>query len=112
MIGVVLAVDPLGAGLALLAAVLVMAALIYTWRFFDSRAAFFHALMLVFLGTLAGFALSGDLFNMFVFFELMSVSAYAMTAYRIERPARSRGRWVRGDEQHRRDHDPVRDRAA
>jgi multicomponent Na+:H+ antiporter subunit D len=91
VIGVVLAVDPLGAGLALLAAVLVMAALIYTWRFFDLSGPFFHALMLVFLGSLAGFALSGDLFNMFVFFELMSVSAYAMTAYRIERPPALQG---------------------
>ena len=91
VIGVVLAVDPLGAGLAVLAAVLVTTALIYTWRFFDLAGSLFHALMLVFLGSLVGFALSGDLFNMFVFFELMSVSAYAMTAYRIERPPALQG---------------------
>ena len=51
----------------------------------------FHALILIFLGALAGFALTGDLFNMFVFFELMSVSAYALTAYRIDRPASLQG---------------------
>jgi len=31
-----------------------------------------------------GFVLSGDLFNMFVFFEMMSVAAFALTAYKIE----------------------------
>ena len=41
---------------------------------------------------MAGFCLSGDLFNLFVFFELMSVTAYALTAYRSEDPARCRGR--------------------
>ena len=40
--------------------------------------------MLTFLGAMAGFALTGDLFNLFVFFELMSVAAYALTATKIE----------------------------
>src|SRR5205807_1837295 len=38
----------------------------------------------LFAAGMAGFALSGDLFNMFVFFELMSVAAYALTAYKVE----------------------------
>jgi len=38
----------------------------------------------VFLGGMCGFALSGDLFNMFVFFEVMGVSAYALAGYHIE----------------------------
>src|SRR5919202_4487699 len=33
---------------------------------------------------MCGFALAGDLFNAFVYFELMSVVAYALTGYRID----------------------------
>ena len=91
VVGINLAFDPLGAALALLAAVLVGTALVFAWRFFDAVGPTFHALILVFLGALSGFALTGDLFNMFVFFELMSVSAYALTAYRIERAASLQG---------------------
>jgi len=40
--------------------------------------------MLVFLGGMNGFALTGDLFDMFVFFELMSVAAYALTGFLVE----------------------------
>jgi multicomponent Na+:H+ antiporter subunit D len=91
VVGINFAVDPLGAALALLAAVLVGAALVFAWQFFEAVGPTFHALILVFLGALTGFALTGDLFNMFVFFELMSVSAYALTAYRIERAASLQG---------------------
>ena len=40
--------------------------------------------MLVFLAAMVGFCLTGDLFNMVVFFELMGAVAYALTAYQIE----------------------------
>jgi multicomponent Na+:H+ antiporter subunit D len=83
-LGISFVVDPLAAGLALLTAVLVTAALVFSWHYFDDSGHLFHVLVLVFLAAMCGFALSGDLFNMFVFFELMGVSAYALTAYRIE----------------------------
>ena len=40
--------------------------------------------MLVFLAGMVGFCLTGDMFDLFVFFELMGVAAYALTAYRTE----------------------------
>jgi multicomponent Na+:H+ antiporter subunit D len=83
-IGISLTVDTLGAGMATLAAVLVTASLVFSSRYFDSVGHLFHALMLVFLAAMVGFCLTGDLFNLFVFFELMSVAAYALTAYKIE----------------------------
>src|SRR3984957_16747283 len=40
--------------------------------------------MLIFLAGITGFCLTGDIFDMFVWFELMGVAAYALTAYRPE----------------------------
>jgi multicomponent Na+:H+ antiporter subunit D len=82
-LGISFAVDPLGAAIALLACVLVTAALVYSWRFFDVVRTHFHVLVLLFLGGAVGFSYTGDLFNMFVFLELMSVAAFALTAFRI-----------------------------
>jgi multicomponent Na+:H+ antiporter subunit D len=83
-IGISFSIDALGAGMATLAAILVSAALIYSWRYFDGADGLFHALMLVFLAGMVGFCLTGDLFNLAVFFELMGAVAYALTAYRVE----------------------------
>ncbi|WP_316529383.1 complex I subunit 5 family protein [Kitasatospora brasiliensis] len=89
-VGIVLVADRLGSGLALLAAVLVLAALCYSWRYFDEpsgeRGGLFPALLLLFEAGMCGFALTGDLFDAFVFFELMGAVAYALTGYRIEDP--------------------------
>ncbi|HEX2028463.1 MAG TPA: complex I subunit 5 family protein, partial [Nitriliruptorales bacterium] len=84
-IGVAFAVDPIGAGIATLAGALATAAFVFSWRYFETVRVLFHTLMLLFLGGMVGFALTGDLFNLFVFFELLTTSAYALTAYRIER---------------------------
>ena len=83
-IGIDFEVQPLSAGLACLAAVLVTAAMTFSWRYFNRVATYYHALMLTFLAGITGFCLTGDLFDLFVWFELMGVSAYALTAYRPE----------------------------
>jgi multicomponent Na+:H+ antiporter subunit D len=83
-VGVVFVVDRIGAGLATLVAVLVATALTYTWRYFDEVESYFHSLILLFLAAMVGFALTGDLFNAFVFFELMGAVAYVLTGYKIE----------------------------
>jgi multicomponent Na+:H+ antiporter subunit D len=83
-IGISFSVDAVGAGLAAFSALLVTAAFVYSWRYFDSADGLFHALMLVFMAAMAGFSLTGDLFNMAVFFELMGAVAYALTAYKVE----------------------------
>ena len=47
--------------------------------------------MLLFMAAMVGFCLTGDLFNLLVFFELMGAVAYALTAYRIEERAPIQG---------------------
>jgi multicomponent Na+:H+ antiporter subunit D len=83
-IGIDYAAGPLSTGLACLAALLVTAAMIFSWRYFERIATYYHALMLTFLAGMTGFCLTGDIFDLFVWFELMGVSAYALTAYRPE----------------------------
>jgi multicomponent Na+:H+ antiporter subunit D len=86
--GVVIGIDfdaqSLSAGLACVAAVLVTAAMTFSWRYFERVGSYYHALMLTFLAGMVGFCLTGDVFDLFVWFELMGVAAYALTAYRPE----------------------------
>jgi multicomponent Na+:H+ antiporter subunit D len=90
-LGVSFALDPIGAGMVTFAGLLMTAALTFSWRYFESVGNLFHSLMLVLLAAVAGFCSSGDLFNMFVFFELLSVSAYALAGYKIEDPGSLQG---------------------
>ncbi len=90
-IGISLSIDPMGAGLAAFAGLLVTAALVYSLRYFDAIEGLFHGLMLLFMAGMVGFCLTGDLFNLVVFFELMSAVAYALTAYKIEEQAPIQG---------------------
>ncbi len=83
-IGIDFEAGPLSAGLASLAAVLVTAGMTFSWRYFERVATYYHALMLIFLAGMTGFCLTGDIFDLFVWFEVMGVAAYALTAYRPE----------------------------
>jgi multicomponent Na+:H+ antiporter subunit D len=83
-VGIAFAADPIGAGAGALAAALVLAAFVFSWRYFDDVRSLFYVLMLGFLAAMCGFSLTGDLFNLFVFFELMSAVAFALCSYKIE----------------------------
>ena len=84
-LGIDFAVDPFGAGIAALAAFLVALSFVYGWHYFDELGqTLFHALTLIFLAAMVGFALTGDLFNLFVFFELATVPAIVLTGYMNE----------------------------
>jgi multicomponent Na+:H+ antiporter subunit D len=83
-VGVTLLADPMAIGAALTAAVLVLAAQVYGIHYFSDAAEYYPPLVLLFLSGMTGFAFSGDLFDMFVFFELMGAAAYALTGMQIE----------------------------
>lgn len=83
-VGIVFVIDPLGAGIALLAACLTAISLLYSMRYLDAVEAHYHCLILLFLAGMIGFSLTGDLFDLFVFFELMGAAAYGLTAIVVE----------------------------
>jgi multicomponent Na+:H+ antiporter subunit D len=84
-LGIDFAVGPLAAGMCAVIGLVVTLALLYSLTFLREAARLFDALMLVALGAMCGFAMSGDLFNLFVWLELMGVAAYALTGFTVER---------------------------
>jgi len=99
-VGIVLAADRAGSGMALLVALLVLAVIVYSWRYFDepprSHRGTFPALLLLFEAGMTGFSLTGDLFDAFVFFELMGTAAVALTGFRVEDPRPVQGALIFG----------------
>ncbi|GAB3556943.1 hypothetical protein GCM10027405_00890 [Arthrobacter alkaliphilus] len=90
-VGIALVGDQIGIGIALLAAALMVASLVFSWRYFESDTVHYHGLMVLFLAGMTGFAFAGDVFTMFVFFELMGVAAYALTGLKAEDPSAVHG---------------------
>jgi len=79
--GIVLAADRLTALLLLLTSILGFAALIYSVARWDKAGQRFHALFLLMLMGVNGAFLTGDLFNLFVFFEVMLAASYGLALH-------------------------------
>jgi multicomponent Na+:H+ antiporter subunit D len=91
VLGISFLADPISVGLAVLAATLTLLSLIFSWRLVESGSNHFQPLMLIFLAAMCGFSLTVDIFNLFVFFELMSTAAFALCGLKIEEPAPLQG---------------------
>jgi len=76
--GIVLVLDRLSALMLLLASLIGSAALLYSIVGWDSRGRHFHALFHFQLLGINGSFLTGDLFNLFVFFEVMLIASYGL----------------------------------
>ncbi|ANI13802.1 monovalent cation/H+ antiporter subunit D [Pseudomonas citronellolis] len=76
--GIILVLDRLSALMLLANAVLASFALLYALRGDDRRGKHFHALFQFQLLGLNGAFLTGDLFNLFVFFEILLIASYAL----------------------------------
>ncbi len=80
--GIVMVLDRLSALMLVLTSVLALAVLVYVvgtdW---DKRGAHFHALYQFQLMGLAGAMLTGDLFNLFVFFEVLLIASYGLMVH-------------------------------
>jgi multicomponent Na+:H+ antiporter subunit D len=87
VLGIGFVLDGTGCGLATLTAFLTTLALLFSFRYTDSGGDHYHPLMLVFLAAMSGFSMTGDLFNLFVFFELMSTAAFALCGLKTQEPS-------------------------
>ena len=76
--GIVLVLDRLSALMLLLTALLSLPVLIAALAGDDARGRYFHALLQFQLMGLNGAFLTGDLFNLFVFFEVLLIASYCL----------------------------------
>ncbi len=81
--GIILHVDSFNGLVALLISLVFTLVAIYSVIYMKGRKGLekFYALYLLMLVGILGVVLTGDLFNMFVFFEIASISAYALVTY-------------------------------
>jgi len=76
--GIVLVVDRLAAMMLMLTSLVALAALVYSIANWDRVAPGFHSMFQFLLMGLNGAFLTGDLFNLFVFFEVLLASSYGL----------------------------------
>ncbi len=79
--GIVLVADRLSAMMLALAAVLGLSALIFSFARWGRAGPRFHGLFLLLLMGVNGAFLTGDLFNLFVFFEVMLAASYGLVLH-------------------------------
>lgn len=79
--GIVLVLDRLAAMMVMLTAVLGFAALVFSMARWDRRGQHFHSLFQFLLMGIYGAFLTGDLFNLFVFFEVLLAASYGLVLH-------------------------------
>ncbi len=76
--GIVLVIDRLTALMLMLTALIAFASIVYSFAHWDRVGPNFHSLFQFLLMGLNGAFLTGDLFNLFVFFEVLLASSYGL----------------------------------
>lgn len=79
--GIVLVLDRLSALMLVLTSVLALASLVFALARWDRSGSHFHTLFQLILMGLNGAFLTGDIFNLFVFFEVLLAASYGLMLY-------------------------------
>ncbi|MDP2247806.1 MAG: monovalent cation/H+ antiporter subunit D [Nitrosomonadales bacterium] len=79
--GIILVADRLAALGVMVTSILAAAALLYASSGFDQKGRHFHAIFQLQLVGINGSFLTGDMFNLFVFFEVMLLASYILLAH-------------------------------
>jgi multicomponent K+:H+ antiporter subunit D len=79
--GIVLVADRLSALMLVLTSILGLAAMVYALARWDRAGPRFHALFLLLLMGVNGAFLTGDIFNLFVFFEVLLAASYGLVLH-------------------------------
>jgi len=77
-------VGPVGVIFSLIIAIVGFLVSIYAWNYIGGdgeREEKYHMLYLLLLAGATGVVLTGDIFNLFVFYEILCISSYALVAY-------------------------------
>jgi len=84
--GIVLVADRLAAMLLVALGIVALGALVYARAGWDTHGRYFHAFFQFQLMGLAGAFLTGDLFNLFVFFEVLLIASYCLLLHGLGAP--------------------------
>ena len=79
--GIVLVLDRLAGLMLLTTAILAMVVLAHAWGDDDARGRDFHVLFPLQLTGINGAFLTGDIFNLFVFFEILLIASYCLAVH-------------------------------
>lgn len=79
--GIVLVLDRLSAMMVALTSLIALVSVIYASHGSDTESHYFHPMFQLQLAGLMGAFLTGDLFNLFVFFEILLIASYCLLVY-------------------------------
>jgi multicomponent Na+:H+ antiporter subunit D len=85
--GITVAVDAFSMLLILLITFIGFLVTMFSYKFIRKKRTTYYALLMLLQVGLLGIAHTGDLFNMFVFLEIMSISSYVLASYKRDAPA-------------------------
>lgn len=85
--GIVWVVDSFNALMGLLVTGMAMLVAIYSTKYIRERRSRFFTLLCLMTAGLLGVTLTGDVFNMYVFFEILSIACYGLVAFNTDKEA-------------------------